>query len=134
MTIIVRSSLCSASPTNDPTASSTFEIISLGAASFPNPIDGPIEVCAVDADKIGFPLICRTMQEGDRFSPYGLKGSKSVADFLNSRKVDLLFKSILPVLTKKDGSIVCLPSLEIDDRYKVTSESKKVLTVSAQVC
>ncbi len=89
---------------------------------------------AVDADKIGFPLICRTMQEGDRFSPYGLKGSKSVADFLNSRKVDLLFKNIVPVLTKKDGSIVCLPSLEIDDRFKVTSQSKKVLVISASVC
>ena len=37
-------------------------------------------------------------------------------------------------VAKKDGSIVCLPSLEIDDRFKVTSQSKKVLTVSAQVC
>lgn len=88
---------------------------------------------AVDADKVNFPLICRTMQEGDRFSPYGLKGSKSVADFLNSRKVDLLFKNIVPVLTKKDGSIVCLPSLEIDDRFKVTSQSQNLLIVSAEL-
>ena len=91
-------------------------------------------VSSLDADKVRFPLVCRTMQEGDKFSPFGLKGSKKVSDFLNSRKVDLLFKNILPVLTKKDGSIVCLPSLEIDDRFKVTSQSKKVLTVSAQVC
>lgn len=91
-------------------------------------------VSSLDADKVRFPLVCRTMQEGDKFSPFGLKGSKKVSDFLNSRKVDLLFKNILPVLTKKDGSIVCLPSLEIDDRFKVISQSKKVLIVSAQVC
>ena len=87
----------------------------------------------LDADKVDFPLICRTMQEGDKFSPYGLKGSKSVADFLNSRKVDLLFKNIIPVVTKKDGSIVCLPSLEIDDRFKVTSQSQNLLIVSAEL-
>ncbi|MBP5517983.1 MAG: tRNA lysidine(34) synthetase TilS [Bacteroidales bacterium] len=92
------------------------------------------KVSVLDADKVSFPLFCRTMREGDRFSPFGLRGSKSVADFLNSRKVDLLLKNILPVVAKKDGSIVCLPSLEIDDRYKVTSQSKKALIVSAQVC
>ncbi len=87
----------------------------------------------LDADKVDFPLICRTMQEGDKFSPYGLKGSKSVVDFLNSRKVDLLFKNIIPVVTKKDGSIVCLPSLEIDDRFKVTSQSQNLLIISIQI-
>lgn len=87
----------------------------------------------LDADKVDSPLICRTMQEGDKFSPYGLKGSKSVADFLNSRKVDLLFKNIIPVLTKKDGSIICLPSLEIDNRFKVTSQSQNLLIISIQI-
>ncbi len=87
----------------------------------------------LDAGNVRFPLVCRTVREGDRFSPFGLKGSKKVADFLNSRKVDLLFKGILPVLAKKDGSIVCLPSLEIDDHFRVTSLSKKILVVSASV-
>ncbi len=83
----------------------------------------------LDAAKLSFPLTLRTVQDGDRFSPYGLKGSKKVSDFLNSRKTDLVFKNILPVITQKDGSIVCLPSFEIDDRFKVTSLSKKILTV-----
>lgn len=87
----------------------------------------------LDAGNVRFPLVCRLIREGDRFSPFGLKGSKKVADFLNSRKVDLLFKGILPVLAKKDGSIVCLPSLEIDDHFRVTSLSKKILVVSASV-
>lgn len=87
----------------------------------------------LDAAKVSFPLTLSTMQPGDRFSPFGLKGSKSVADFLNSRKVDLLFKDIIPVIKDKDGKIVCLPSLEIDDRFKVTSQSNKILIVSASL-
>ena len=55
----------------------------------------------LDAAKVSFPLTLSTMQPGDRFSPFGLKGSKSVADFLNSRKVDLLFKDIIPVIKDK---------------------------------
>ena len=88
--------------------------------------------CSVlDAEKVSFPLTVSTMQPGDKFSPFGLKGSKSVADFLNSRKVDLLFKDIIPVIKDKDGKIVCLPSLEIDDHFRVTSQSNKILIVSA---
>ncbi|MBR5399679.1 MAG: tRNA lysidine(34) synthetase TilS [Bacteroidales bacterium] len=87
----------------------------------------------LDAAKVSFPLTVSTMRPGDRFSPFGLKGSKSVADFLNSRKVDLLFKDIIPVIKDKDGKIVCLPSLEIDDHFKVTSQSKKILIVSASL-
>ena len=87
----------------------------------------------LDVAKVSFPLTLSTMQPGDRFSPFGLKGSKSVADFLNSRKVNLLFKDIIPVIKDKDGKIVCLPSLEIDDRFKVTSLSNKILIVSASL-
>ncbi|MBR4801308.1 MAG: tRNA lysidine(34) synthetase TilS [Bacteroidales bacterium] len=87
----------------------------------------------LDVAKVSFPLTLSTMQPGDRFSPFGLKGSKSVADFLNSRKVNLLFKDIIPVIKDKDGKIVCLPSLEIDDRFKVTSQSNKILIVSASL-
>ena len=87
----------------------------------------------LDAEKASFPLTVSTMQPGDRFSPFGLKGGKSVADFLNSRKVDLLFKSIIPVIKDKDGKIVCLPSLEIDDHFRVTSQSNRILIVSASL-
>ena len=87
----------------------------------------------LDAAKVSFPLTLSTMQPGDKFAPFGLKGSKSVADFLNSRKVELLFKDIIPVIKDKDGKIVCLPSLEIDDRFKVTSQSSRILIVSASL-
>ena len=90
-------------------------------------------LCVLDASRVSFPLTVSTMQTGDKFSPFGLKGSKSVADFLNSRKVDLLFKDIIPVIKDKDGKIVCLPSLEIDDRFRVTSQSNKILIVSASL-
>ena len=87
----------------------------------------------LDASKVSFPLTLSTMQPGDRFSPFGLRGSKSVADFLNSRKVDLLFKDIIPIIKDKDGKIVCLPSLEIDDCFRVTSHSNRILIVSVSL-
>lgn len=82
----------------------------------------------LDADKIPNQLVCRKLKEGDKFSPYGLHGTKNVADYLNGKKLDTLFKGVVPIIAS-GRNIICLPGMEIDDRFKVTPQTKKVLIV-----
>lgn len=82
----------------------------------------------LDADKIPDQLVCRKLKEGDKFSPYGLNGTKSVADYLNGKKMDTLFKGVVPIIAS-GSKIICLPGIEIDDHYKVTPATRKVLIV-----
>lgn len=48
-----------------------------------------------DADKLQFPLHVRHWQEGDRFHPLGMKGTKKLSDFFVDRKCSILEKRIL---------------------------------------
>lgn len=90
-------------------------------------------VLLLDESKVKFPLHLRFAKEGDRFSPFGLKGSKSVADFLNSKKIDTLFKSVVPVLEDAEGKLVCLPSIEINDYCRLSETSRSALSVSCSI-
>lgn len=88
----------------------------------------------LDADKVRFPLICRTMRSGDRFRPFGMKGKKSVADFLNGRKTDVIFRTVVPVLqeTETEGRIVALPGVEICDDLRITGSTRRILAVTVR--
>ncbi len=87
----------------------------------------------LDADKAGFPLVCRKSRPGDRFRPFGMRGEKSVADFLNGKKVDYIFKPMLPVLTLKDSRIIALPGIEISDCCKITPLTKRIMSLGISI-
>ena len=76
------------------------------------PFDGEISKCAnmatLDCKKIKFPLKLRNVKAGDRFRPYGMRGSKLVSDYLTDRKKSLLEKSRQLVVTDSDDSILWL--------------------------
>lgn len=86
-------------------------------------------VLLLDEAKVKFPLRLRFSKEGDRFSPFGLKGSKSVADFLNSKKIDTLFKPVVPVLEDACGTIISIPPVEITDGCKLTESTLSVIEI-----
>ena len=50
----------------------------------------PIQECSIDAEKVKGRLFLRSLQKGDRFVPYGRRGSKLVSDFLSERGISLL--------------------------------------------
>ncbi|CAM4167796.1 tRNA(Ile)-lysidine synthase [Pedobacter westerhofensis] len=80
----------------------------------------------VDLDKLIFPLVLRTWQEGDRFMPLGMKNYKKMSDFFIDKKVPLPEKEHIPILVNGNGEIVWVAGLRQDNRYKVTSTTKKV--------
>ena len=88
----------------------------------------------ITADSLHFPLLLRSMQPGDRFSPFGLGGSKKLSDYYTDLKLDNAIKRLVPLLedsTKKSpDNIVALPGLEISNRFRVTSESETLLKIT----
>ena len=86
-------------------------------------------VC-LDADKIIFPLTLRSASEGDRFVPFGMKGTKLVSDYLNDLKYSLFRKRRQLVLTDASGRIVWLVGERPDNRFRITEESRRGLVVT----
>ncbi|HQQ98358.1 MAG TPA: tRNA lysidine(34) synthetase TilS [Cyclobacteriaceae bacterium] len=84
----------------------------------------------LDADRIKFPLVWRKWRNGDFFVPLGLSHRKKVSDFLIDEKVSRTRKNVVTVL-ESAGSIVWVVGFRVDDRYKVTSETRSVLLFEA---
>ena len=78
-------------------------------------------------DSIKLPLIIRQPSQGDRFSPYGLKGAKKISDYLTDKKVNLIQKSQL--LGIYSDEIIALLGLEIDNKYAVKNTTKTILQI-----
>ena len=89
-------------------------------------IDKSSEVAQLDFDKIRFPLTLRHWRHGDRFRPLGMKGSKLLSDFFVDQKFTEWQKRNAWLLVSADGDILWVVGQRIDDRFKVTSETKSV--------
>lgn len=83
----------------------------------------------VDADTVRFPLCLRRVRQGDRFVPFGMRGSKLVSDFLTDRKQNIIEKERQLCLTDAEGNIVWLVGLRVSNRNRITDSTKKVLRV-----
>jgi len=82
----------------------------------------------LDAEKLHFPLTLRTFKAGDRFIPLGMKGRKKLKDFFVDLKVPLEQRHSTPILCC-DDTLVWVCGFRIDDRFKVTAETKNVVKV-----
>ena len=89
-------------------------------------IDKSSEVAQLDFDKIQFPLALRHWRHGDRFHPLGMKGSKLLSDFFVDQKFTEAQKRNVFLLVSADNQILWVVGLRIDDRFKVTMETKSV--------
>ncbi len=81
---------------------------------------------SVDAALLEYPLTLRPWQDGDRFYPLGMKGSKKLSDFFTTEKVPLPRKKEIPLLINGNGDIIWVGGYRPDERYKVSDKTKKV--------
>lgn len=87
------------------------------------------KVC-LDAQKVKFPLMIRRVARGDRFVPFGMKGSKLVSDFLTDQKVALPLKRRQLVVTDACDNILWVVGKRLDGRFAVSPCSKSVVEIS----
>lgn len=83
-------------------------------------------IAQLDYDKLSFPLTLRSWKNGDYFQPLGLKQKKKLSDFFIGRKISLNHKKDIGVLVNSNGDIVWLAGLRVDERYKISPNTKKV--------
>lgn len=80
----------------------------------------------VNADKLIFPLVLRNWQNGDKFTPLGMRSLKKVSDYFIDEKVPLHLKGTTPILVNGNGEIIWIVGMRQDNRYKLTTATKKV--------
>jgi tRNA(Ile)-lysidine synthase len=83
-----------------------------------------------DLEKLGS-LSVRTFEAGDRFMPLGMSQTKKLKDFFIERKIPKEERRQVPLLLS-NHDIIWIVGYRIDDRYKVTRDSHRVLKVVAQ--
>ena len=68
----------------------------------------------------------RPWKNGDKFKPLGMKNFKKVSDFLTDLKIPASQKKEQLVLTYRN-QIIWVVGFRIDDRYKITSQTKRAI-------
>lgn len=77
-------------------------------------------------------LKLRKWQTGDRFRPLGMKGWKLLSDFFIDHKLSVLQKEQTWLLTYRN-EIVWIVGMRLDDRFKVSESTQKVLKISVDL-
>jgi tRNA(Ile)-lysidine synthase len=84
----------------------------------------------LDKSKIIFPLVIRPIQAGDRFQPFGMKGTKLVSDYLTDCHLSIFEKRRSLVLCDANGQILWLVNHRPDARFCVNDITQETLVFS----
>jgi len=82
----------------------------------------------LDFDKLKFPLKLRKWEQGDTFYPLGMKGKKLLSDFFIDLKLNRFEKENTWLLLSGED-IVWVVGLRLDNRFKISSNTKRTLKV-----
>jgi tRNA(Ile)-lysidine synthase len=85
----------------------------------------------LDADLLPGPLLIRPRRPGDRFVPLGGPGTRKVKSFLIDRKVPVDERGRIP-LVLSGARIAWVVGHAIDDRFKVTPRTRRVLMLEKE--
>lgn len=83
----------------------------------------------VDVNKLTWPLLLQTWQDGDKIKPLGMNGHKNISDILTDKKVENTQRKNYNVLKNGDGKIIALLPLSVGEDYKVDNDTKLVLAI-----
>ena len=86
-------------------------------------------VATLDASAVTFPLLLRPWREGDRFHPFGMKGTKLVSDYLTDRKKNYFQRRDQLVVEDASGEIVWLVGERISEKCRVGERTEMVVVI-----
>ena len=84
----------------------------------------------LDGEIIAFPLTIRCIKQGDRFQPFGMKGSKLVSDLLTNLKYSIIDKQQQLIVEDAHGHILWVVGVRVEQRFAVTKNTKRILTLT----
>ncbi|HBK72545.1 MAG TPA: tRNA lysidine(34) synthetase TilS, partial [Flavobacteriaceae bacterium] len=82
----------------------------------------------IDKSKLIWPLVLRKWKTGDYFYPLGMQGKKKVSKYFKDEKFSLLQKETTWLLCS-DDKIIWIVNHRLDDRFKVTKNTKTILKI-----
>lgn len=91
-------------------------------------VRSPSHAC-LDASKVKFPLTIRPVQEGDRFVPFGMSGSRLMSDFLTDLKLSRFERRRQLVVTDALGEIIWVVNRRPSQHFCVTSATTTLLDI-----
>ena len=84
-----------------------------------------------DCFQLSFPLRLRRWKKGDSFYPLGMKGKrKKVSDLFNDEKISRFEKEETWILETSKGNICWVVGMRMDDRYKVSEDTRQGFRIS----
>ena len=103
--------------------------LAIARTMFNGDIPKQSNIAYLDIDKLHMPLTLRHTRNGDRFAPFGMRGTKLVSDYLTDRKKSLIEKEKQLVVTDAKGEIVWVVNERPSARCCVSERTKEVLTL-----
>lgn len=86
----------------------------------------------VDADKIKGSLTIRNKKDGDRFTPFGMKGTKKIKDYFIDQKINRDLRSNMPILCDEQN-IVWVVGYRMSNIYGITDKTRRVLIIETEL-
>lgn len=83
----------------------------------------------LDAAKVNLPLTLRSVEQGDKFKPYGLNGTKLVSDYIQEKKLNPIQKSQLMVLVSNE-EIIAIPPFSMHHKFAINEATTQVLKIT----
>ena len=80
----------------------------------------------MDYAKIRFPIKVRSREKFDKFHPLGMESEKKLKDFFIDKKIPVHLRRFVPVFVDKE-KIIWVGTMRIDNRVRVTNDTKKIL-------
>jgi tRNA(Ile)-lysidine synthase len=88
-------------------------------------------IACIDFEKVSFPMIIRKWKQGDLFYPLGMKQRKKLSNYFIDNKYSRFEKEDIFIL-ESQGNIVWIIGIRIDDRFRITSSTKKGLILKSK--
>ncbi len=84
----------------------------------------------IDREKVKLPLKLRNRREGDFFYPLKLGGKKKIKELFIDYKISRSHRRLIPLLVDGEGKIVWVVGIRLDERAKITNDTKKAWKIS----
>jgi tRNA(Ile)-lysidine synthase len=85
----------------------------------------------LDRGSLGDQLVVRSWRAGDRMSPLGMAGSKSLQDLFTARRVPRRERAGVAVV-ESEGEIAWVAGVATSERFKVTEATREAVRLSAR--
>jgi len=86
-------------------------------------------VADLDYDLLQFPLLLKKWESGEYFQPLGMSGVKKISDFFIDEKLSIPEKEAVWIVYSGQ-KVVWITGKRIDDRFKITLKTKRVLRIT----